>query len=101
MAMVQDQVNARKEYVMRARDAFREQEQREHTQTAPAAASAGERTPALRLVVSLLLFLLFVLADVTDSRIGSYSTKELAEVIAVKEDYTNLEKYVMMLFTDQ
>jgi hypothetical protein len=51
----------------------------------------------LRLLLGLLLFLLFVLADVTDYSLFGCGTEELTAAITENDDYTNLEKYVMML----
>ena len=98
--MTYDQMNVRKEYVERARASFRDQEE-DWTHPAPEhEAPALGKTFTLRLVLGLLFFLLFVLADVTDHSIMGISTKDIATEITVKEDYTNLEKYVMMLLAD-
>ena len=99
--MTYDQIDTRKEYVKRVRDSFREQEEDDWTHPAPKHEEpALGRTFSLRLVLGLLLFLLFVLADVTDHKILSFSTTDIATEIAAKDDYTNLEKYVMMLLAD-
>ena len=99
--MTYDQIDARKEYVKRARASFQEQEE-EWTHPAPDRVEpALGKTFSLRLVLGLLLFLLFVLADVTEYKILNYSTSEIAAEIAEKDHYTNLEKYVMMLLTDK
>ena len=58
------------------------------------------RTLALRIVLGILLFLLFVLADITDYKVLDCSTTTIASEIE-KDDYTNAEKYVMMLFADK
>ena len=98
--MTYDQIDARKEYVKRARASFQELED-DWTHPAPERDEpALGKTFSLRLVIGLLLFLLFVLADVTDQKILSYSTSDIATEIAAKDDYTNLEKYVMMLLAD-
>ena len=98
--MTYDQIDARKEYVKRARASFQDQEE-DWTHPAPEQDEpALGKTFSLRLVLGLLLFLLFVLADVTDYKIFNYSTTDIAEEIAAKDDYTNLEKYVMMLLAD-
>ena len=98
--MTYDQIDARKEYVKRARASFQEQEE-DWTHPAPEGEEpALGKTFSLRLVLGLLFFLLFVLADVTNHEILQFSTKEIASKIAAKDDYTNLEKYVMMLLAD-
>ena len=51
-------------------------------------------------ILKILLFLLFVLADITDYKIFDCSTSTIASEIE-KDDYTNAEKYVMMLFADK
>lgn len=97
--MTYEQIDARKEYVRRARASFQEQENG-WTDMQPAPETNPYKTTfAIRLVLGLLLFLAFVLADLTDSSLFDYSAKQVAAEIE-KEDYTNLEKYVMMLFTD-
>lgn len=97
--MTFDQIDARKEYVKRARASFQEQEDWTHPAPAHEEPALG-KTFSLRLVLGLLFFLLFVLADVTNHEILQFSTKEIASKIAAKDDYTNLEKYVMMLLAD-
>ena len=98
--MTYDQIDARKEYVKRARASFQGQEE-DWTHPAPQHEEpALGRTFSLQLVLGLLLFLLFVLADVTDHKILNFSTSDIAAEIASKDDYTNLEKYVMMLLAD-
>lgn len=98
--MTYDQIDARKEYVKRARASFQGQEE-DWTHPAPKQEEpALGRTFGLRLVIGLFLFLLFVLADMTDHTILDVSTSDIAAQIAEKDDYTNLEKYVMMLLTD-
>ena len=99
--MTYHQIDARKEYVKQARASFQEQEE-DWTHPAPEREEpALGKTFSLRLVLGLLLFLLFVLADVTKFQILDYTTSDIAYEIASKDDYTNLEKYVMMLFTDK
>lgn len=99
--MTYNQIDARKEYVKRARESFQEQEE-DWTHPAPEHEEpAFGKTFSLRLVLGLLLFLLFVLADMTNFQIFDYSTTDIAYEIASKDDYTNLEKYVMMLLTDK
>lgn len=99
--MTYEQIDARKEYVERARASFQTQEE-DWTHPAPAHEEpVFGKTFSLRLVLGLLLFLLFVLADVTDYKILEYSTTDIAKEITAKDDYTNLEKYVMMLLTDK
>ena len=98
--MTYDQIDARKEYVKRARASFQEQEEDWTHPTPDHDEPALGKSYSLRFVIGLLLFLLFVLADVTDQKILSYSTSDIATEIAAKDDYTNLEKYVMMLFAD-
>ena len=99
--MTYDQINARKEYVKRARASFQDQEE-DWTHPAPEHEEpALGKTFSLRLVLGLLFFLLFVLADVTNHKILDFSTSDIAAEIAEKDDYTNLEKYVMMLFADK
>ena len=99
--MTYHQIDARKEYVKRARESFQEQEE-DWTHPAPEHEEpAFGKTFSLRLVLGLLLFLLFVLADMTNFQIFDYSTTDIAYEIASKDDYTNLEKYVMMLLTDK
>ncbi len=98
--MTYEQIDERKEYVARARASFHN-EDADWTHPAPAKEEpALGKTFTLRLVLGLLLFLSFVLADVTDYSIGGLSTKEITEEITAKEDYTNIEKYVMMLLAD-
>ena len=98
--MTYDQIDARKEYVKQVRASFQDQEE-DWTHPAPEHDEpALGKTFALRLVLGLLLFLLFVLADVTEHRIFQFSTTDIAEEIAA-DDYTNLEKCVMMLFADK
>ena len=98
--MTYDQINARKEYVKRARASFQDQEE-DWTHPAPEHEEpALGKTLSLRLVLGLLFFLLFVLADVTNHKILDFSTSDIAAEIAEKDDYTNLEKYVMMLLAD-
>lgn len=98
--MTYDQIDARKEYVQRARASFQDQEE-DWTHPAPEHEEpALGKTFSLRLVLGLFFFLLFVLADVTDHKILQFSTTDIAEEIAA-DDYTNLEKYVMMLFADK
>ena len=102
--MTYEQIDARKEYVKRARASFEEQDE-DWTHPAPEREGpALGKSFSLRLVIGLFLFLMFVLADVTDHKIMQYSTSDIASEIASKtaskEDYTNLEKYVMMLLTD-
>ena len=98
--MTYDQIDARKEYVKRVRESFQEQEE-DWTHPAPQHEEpALGKIFSLRLVLGLLLFLLFVLADVTDHKILNFSTTDIAAEIASKDDYTNLEKYVMMLLAD-
>lgn len=98
--MTYDQIDARKEYVKRARASFQGQEE-DWTHPAPEQEEpALGRTFGLRLVIGLFLFLLFVLADMTDHTILDVSTSDIAAQIAEKDDYTNLEKYVMMLLAD-
>ena len=99
--MTYDQINARKEYVKRARASFQDQEE-DWTHPAPEHEEpALGKTFSLRLVLGLLFFLLFVLADVTNHKILDFSTSDIAAEIAEKDDYTNLEKYVMMLLTEK
>lgn len=98
--MDMDRVDARKEYVRRARASF---DDREDDWTHPAPedeAPALGATLGLRLVLGLFFFLLFVLADVTDHKILDFSTREIATEIASKDSYTNIEKYVMMLLAE-
>lgn len=98
--MTYDQIDARKEYVKRARASFQEQDE-DWTHPAPEREEpALGKTFSLRLVIGVFLFLLFVLADVTNHTIFDFSTSDIAAQIAEKEDYTNLEKYVMMLLAD-
>ena len=98
--MTYEQIDARKEYVQRARASFQDQEE-DWTHPAPEHEEpALGNTFSLRLVLGLFFFLLFVLADVTDHKILQFSTTDIAEEIAA-DDYTNLEKYVMMLFADK
>lgn len=105
--MTYEQIDERKEYVKRARAAFENQEE-DWTHPAPEHEEpALGKTFSLRVVLGLLLFLLFVLADMTHHNILGYSTIDLADKIktenieiAVKDHYTNLEKYVMMLLAE-
>lgn len=98
--MTYDQIDARKEYVKRARASFNDQDA-DWTHPAPDREEpALSPTLSLRLVLGLFFFLLFVLADVTDHKILDYSTTDIAAEIAAKDDYTNLEKYVMMLLAE-
>lgn len=98
--MTYDQIDARKEYVKRARASFQEQDEN-WTHPAPEHEEpALGKTFSLRLVIGVFLFLLFVLADVTGHTVLDFSTSDIAAQIAEKEDYTNLEKYVMMLLAD-
>ena len=98
--MTYDQIDARKEYVRRARESFDEQENdwgREHVTQEETMLG---RTLALRIVLGILLFLLFVLADLTDYKVFDCSMETIASEIE-KDDYTNAEKYVMMLLADK
>lgn len=97
--MTYDQVEARKEYVRQARAAFHEQEN-DWGQSSEADDAVLSRTLALRIVLGILLFLLFVLADITDYRVFDCSTDTIASEIE-KDDYTNVQKYVMMLLADK
>ena len=90
--MTYDQIDARKEYVKRARASFQEQEEDWTHPTPEHDEPALGKSFSLRFVIGLLLFLLFVLADVTDQKILSYSTSDIATEIAAKDDYTTLEK---------
>lgn len=98
--MTYEQIDARKEYVERARASFQTQEDWTHPAPEHEEPAFG-KTFSLRLVLGLLLFLLFVLADVTNYKILEYTTADIAAEITAKDDYTNLEKYVMMLLTDK
>jgi hypothetical protein len=94
--MTYEQIDQRKEYVKQARASF--DDAPDWTVPAPDSnAPALGGTMLFRLLLGLLLFLLFVLADVTDYTVFGYQTKDLAAEITAKDDYTNLEKYVMML----
>ncbi len=105
--MTYGQIDARKEYVKRARASFQDQEE-DWTHPAPENEEpAFGKSFSLRLVLGVLFFLLFVLADVTNHEIFGYSTADIAdgirtenEAIAAKDHYTNLEKYVMMLLAE-
>ena len=98
--MTYNQIDERKEYVKRARASFQEMEE-DWTHPAPQSEEpALGRTFSLRLVLGLLFFLLFVLADVSNYQILQFSTRDIATEIAEKDDYTKLEKYVMMLLAD-
>ncbi len=97
--MTYDQVEARKEYVRQARASFHEQEN-EWGQGSEADDAVLTRTLALRIVLGILLFLLFVLADITDYKVFDCSTSTIASEIE-KDDYTNAQKYVMMLLADK
>lgn len=98
--MTYDQIDARKEYVKRARASFQNQEE-DWTHPLPEREEpALGRTFGLRLVLGLFFFLLFVLADVTNHSIFQFSTTDIANEIAAKKDGTDLEKYVMMLLAD-
>ena len=98
--MTYDQIDARKEYVRRAREAFHEQEDDWGRESTAQEETVLSRTLALRIVLGILLFLLFVLADITDYKVLDCSTTTIAAEIE-KDDYTNAEKYVMMLFADK
>lgn len=98
--MTYDQIDTRKEYVRRARESFHAQDNGWERESSAQEEAAPGRTLALRIVVGMLLFLLFVLADITDYKIGDCSTAAIASGIE-KDDYTNAEKYVMMLFADK
>ena len=98
--MTYDQIDARKKYVQQVRASFQDPEE-DWTHPAPEQNEpALGKTFTLRLVLGLLLFLLFVLADVTGHTIFQFTASDIAEEIAA-DDYTNLEKYVMMLFADK
>ncbi len=98
--MDSNRIDARKEYVRRARASFDDRED-DWTHPAPEGEEpALSATLSLRLVLGLFFFLLFVLADVTNHKIFDYSTKEIAAEIASKDSYTNIEKYVMMLLAE-
>ena len=97
--MTYDRVEARKEYVRQARASFHEQENG-WGQGSEASDAVPTSTLALRIVLGILLFLLFVLADITDYKIFDCSTSTIASEIE-KDDYTNAQKYVMMLLADQ
>jgi hypothetical protein len=95
--MTYQPIDERKEYVKQARASF--EDAPDWTVPPPASQEpALGGTVLFRLLLGLLLFLLFVLADITDYTLYGFGTEELAQEIAAKEDYTNLEKYVMMLF---
>ena len=97
--MTYDRVEARKEYIRQARESFHEQENG-WGQGSEAGDAVPTSTLALRIVLGILLFLLFVLADITDYKIFDCSTSRIASEIE-KDDYTNAQKYVMMLLADQ
>lgn len=98
--MDMDRIDARKEYIRRARASFDDGGE-DWTHPAPEGEEpALSATLGLRLVLGLFFFLVFVLADVTDHKILDYSTEEIAAGIASKDSYTNIEKYVMMLLAE-
>lgn len=97
--MTYDRVEARKEYIRQARESFHEQKNG-WGQGSEAGDAVPTSTLALRIVLGILLFLLFVLADITDYKIFDCSTSTIASEIE-KDDYTNAQKYVMMLLADQ
>lgn len=99
--MTGEQIDERKAYVQKVRASFANQEA-DWTQPLP-----KEERPALAspiLVISILfsffLFLLFVYCDVSQIKIFNYSTEEIVTQFVQKDDYTNLENYVMMLLAD-
>ncbi len=97
--MTYDRVDARKEYVRQARASFQEQEY-DRIQRSETDEPSLTHALVFRIVLGILLFLLFVLADMTDYRIFDYSTTTIASEIE-KDDYTNAQKYVMMLLADK
>ncbi|MBO5245787.1 MAG: hypothetical protein J6B28_00825 [Eubacterium sp.] len=108
--MTFEQIDARKEYVQKARASF-ETETDDWTHSPPEKEEpAFGKSFFIRLTAGALLFLLFVLADITQFQFGNYTTQTIAQSISretivpdveiMKEHYTNLEKYVMMLIAE-
>lgn len=64
-------------------------------ETSSAAIASGIR---LRLFVSVLLFATFFAMQKNNTNVFGVSTEEVIDKIEENYDYTNLEKYVMMIF---
>ena len=92
--MTGEDIQNRKRYIEEVRNSFPECGI-ETPEPPKAVASPGIR---LRLFFAVSLFALFIAAQKSDLHIFGLSTDEIIEKIEENYDYTNLEKYVMMIF---
>ena len=92
--MTGEDIQNRKRYIEEVRNSFPECEI-ETPEPPKAVASPGIR---LRLFLAVSLFAVFFTAQKSDLHIFGLSTDEIIEKIEENYDYTNLEKYVMMIF---
>ena len=92
--MTGEDIQNRKRYIEEVRNSFPECGI-ETPEPPKAVASPGIR---LRLFFAVSLFALFFAAQKSDLHIFGLSTDEIIEKIEENYDYTNLEKYVMMIF---
>ncbi|MDD6037528.1 MAG: hypothetical protein PUD20_01825 [bacterium] len=99
--MTSEQIDERKAYVQKARASFDNREA-DWTQPLPKEDRPALVSPMLAISVlsGFFLFLLFVYCDVSQTKILDYSTDEIVTQFIQKDDYTNLEKYVMMLLAN-
>lgn len=51
----------------------------------------------MRLILSVMLFAAFLLCDLTNTSFGGFSSQEILDKIEENYDYTNLQKYVMIV----
>ena len=92
--MTGEDIQNRKRYIEEIRNSF--PECGIETEEPPkAAAFPGVR---LRLFLAVSLFAAFFAAQKSDLHMFGLSTDEIIEKIEANYDYTNLEKYVMMIF---
>ena len=92
--MTGEDIKNRKRYIEEIRNSFPECGI-ETPEPPKAVASPGIR---LRLFFAVSLFALFFAAQKSDLHILGLSSDEIIEKIEENYDYTNLEKYVMMIF---
>lgn len=110
--MTTDEIRDRKKYIQEIRNSFPECgiEERERCrmrsgdydyvktpipETSSDWIASGIR---LRLAVSVLLFAAFFAVQKNDTTVFGFSVEEVIDKIEENYDYTNLEKYVMMIF---
>lgn len=93
-SMTGEDIQNRKRYIEEVRNSFPECGI-ETPEPPKAVASPGIR---LRLFLAVSLFAVFFTAQKSDLHIFGLSTDEIIEKIEENYDYTNLEKYVMMIF---